>query len=209
MTVYMSEEEQVEMLKSWWKKYGNLITIIFSLVLLTFSGVRYWNWHKTSVLQQASAIYERMMVAYANNDFKQIQSNSQRLIDDFKSTIYADVANLTMAKVAINTEKYKQAKKSLSKVIQNSKSSIMVNVARIRLARLLVNEKNYDAALNEIIKIKDKSLQATVKEIEGDIALAQNKKDDAKRYYNSALLEVEKSGGGNLFLEMKAHYLNS
>lgn len=207
MTVYMSEEEQVEMLKSWWKKYGNIVTIIISLVLLSVAGYRYWNWHKSSVEQQASAIYERMMVAYANNDYKQVQSNSQRLIDDFKSTIYADVANLTMAKVAVNREKYKMAMKSLSRVIDNSKSPIIVNIARVRMTRLLLNEKKYQEAKAEINKVKDKSLQSIVNEIEGDIALAQNKKDDAIQYYKEAMMEVEKIGGGNVFLEMKSNNL--
>lgn len=207
MTVYMSEEEQVEMLKSWWKKYGNIITIMISLILLTIAGVRYWNWHKNSIDQQASTIYERMMVAYANNDYKQIKSNSQRLIDDFSSTIYADVANLTLAKVDVTREKYKTAKKSLARVITNSKSPIMINIARIRMARLLLNEKKYEDAKHEINKVTDKSLLSIVHEIEGDISFAQNKREDAIEHYKEAMLEVEKIGGGNVFLEMKSNSL--
>ncbi len=207
MTVYMSEEEQVEMLKSWWKKYGNIITILISIVLLSIAGVRYWNWHKNSISQQASSIYERMIVSYADKDYKQLQSNSQRLIDDFKSTVYADVANLTMAKVAVSRDKYKNAKKSLAAVIANSKSQVIVNIARIRMARILLSEKNYKDAQAEISKVSDKSLQAIVNEIEGDIALAQNNKDDAIKYYKAAIVEVEKTGGSNLFLEMKANAL--
>lgn len=207
MTVYMSEQEQVEMLKSWWKKYGNIVTILISLTLLSIAGFRYWNWHKNSIDQQASAIYERMMVSYANNDYKQVKSNAQRLIDDFKSTIYADVANLTVAKVAVNREKYKTAKKSLSAVIDNSKSPVIVDIARVRMTRLLINEKNYQEAKIEIGKVKDKSLQSIVDEIEGDIALAQNNKNDAIRHYKAAIAEVEKIGGGNIFLEMKSNSL--
>ncbi len=207
MTVYMSEEEQVEMLKSWWKKYGNIVTVIISLILLSIAGFRYWNWHKTSIEQQASAIYERMMVAYANNDYKQIKSNSQRLIDDFKSTIYADVAHLTIAKVAVNREKYQKAQKSLSLVIANSKSPIIVSIARVRMARLYLNEKKYAEANVEINKVTDKSLQSIVSEIEGDIALAQNKRKDAIQHYKQAMLEVEKIGGANVFLEMKSNSL--
>lgn len=207
MTVYMSEDEQVEMLKSWWKKYGNLITIMISLILLAVAGVRYWNWHKTSIELQASSIYERMMVAYANNDYKQVKSNSQRLIDDFQSTIYADVANLTLAKVAVTHEKYKTGKKSLQRVINNSKSPIMVNIARIRMTRLLLNEKKYEEAKSEINKVTDISLRSIVREIEGDIAFAQNRREDAIEHYKEAMLEVAKIGGGNVFLEMKSNSL--
>lgn len=207
MSVYMTEEEQVEIIKSWWKKYGNLITIIISLILFAISGHRYWTWHKNSTAQQASAIYERMMVAYADKDYKQVSSNSQRLIDDYKSTVYADVANLTLAKVAVNNEKYELARKYLDVIIDNSSSQIMVDIARVRVARLLIAEKNYTKAQDVITKVSTKSLQPMVVEIKGDIAFAQNDKQQAKELYKQAVVEAEKNGSGSLFLEMKSKQL--
>lgn len=204
MSVYMTEEEQVEIIKSWWKKYGNIVTIIFSLILFAISGHRYWTWHKNSVAQQASAIYERMMVAYADKDYKQVKSNSQRLIDDFGNTVYADVAHLTMARVAVSNDKYALAKKSLEKIIAKSSSRIMVDIARVRVARLLIAEKNYAKAQDVISKVTNKSLQPMVVEIKGDIAFAQNDKQQAKELYKKALIEAEKSGSGSLFLDMKS-----
>lgn len=209
MTVYMSEQEQVEMIKSWWKKYGNIIIVVISLLLLIISGVRYWNWHKINIEQQASTIYEKMMFAYANNDYKQVRSNSRRLIDDFKSTIYADVASLTMAKMAVDREKYNFAKKSLEFVTANSKSSVLISIARVRISRLLMKEGKYQEALSEIGKVTDKSLLSIVNELRGDIALAQNKKDDAMEYYKKAMMEVEKVDDANVYLEIKSNRLVS
>lgn len=204
MSVYMTEEEQVERIKSWWNKYGNLITIIFSLILFAISGHRYWTWHKNSISQQASVIYERMMVAYADSDYKQVQSNSQRLIDDYKNTVYADVAHLTMAKVAVSNQKYALARKSLDAIIAKSNSKIMVDIARVRIARLLIAEKDYDNAQAVISKVTNKSLQPMVVEIQGDIAFAQNDKQQARELYKKAVIEAEKSGSGSLFLDMKS-----
>lgn len=209
MTVYMSEQEQVEMLKSWWKKYGNIIIVVISCLLLIISGVRYWSWHKINIEQQASTIYEKMMFAYANNDYKQVRSNSRRLIDDFKSTIYADVASLTMAKMAVDREKYNFAKKSLAFVTVNSKSPVLISIARVRIARLLMKEAKYQEALSEISKVTDKSLLSIVNELRGDISLAQNKKDDAMKYYKKAMMEVEKVDDANVYLEIKSNRLVS
>lgn len=204
MTVYMSEEEQIQQIKLWWKKYGNMISIAISIVLLSIAGFRYWNWHKNSIAQQASGIYERMMVAYADKDYKQVQSNSQRLIDDFNNTIYADVAHLTLAKVAVGKSKYKLAKNSLNAIISDSKSQLMIDVARIRLARILIFEKSYSQALEIVNKIKDKSMLAMANEIKGDISFAENNREKAVEFYNTAIQEAEKNGAGSLFLEMKA-----
>lgn len=207
MTVYMSEEEQIQIIKSWWKKYGNMLVIAISMLLLSVAAYRYWFWHKNSVAQQASGIYERMMVAYSNEDFKQVRSNSRRLIDDYKHTIYADVAYLTLAKIAVNSSKYKLAKNSLSQVISESKSQLMIDIARIRLARLLILDKSYQAALDSVSRVKNKSMLAMVNEIKGDIAFAEKDQNNASKYYNAALLEAEKNGAASLFLDMKSKHV--
>ena len=80
----------------------------------------------------------------------------------------------------------------------------MVDIARVRVARLLIAEKNYAKAQDVISKVTNKSLQPMVVEIKGDIAFAQNDKQQAKELYKKALIEAEKSGSGSLFLDMKS-----
>lgn len=79
MTVYMTEEEQIDAIKKWWKAYGNLVLIAISIVLLSISAHRLWNNHVEKINQQASITYEKMMVAFSNQDKKEIRAYADTL----------------------------------------------------------------------------------------------------------------------------------
>jgi predicted negative regulator of RcsB-dependent stress response len=209
MSVYMTEDEQVELIKSWWKRYNGIVIIVFSLVLLAISGYRYWHWHQESKVKQASSTYEQMMVAFANKDYKAVRGYSRQLVDEYQNTVYANAAQLTLAKIAVKNEKYKSAKVLLTSVITNSKSKVMIDVARIRIVRVLIEEKLYDDALSHLSKITETSYLPVVNELKGDIYSAKGNNKEAVAYYKEAQSEVEKNGIGNLFLEMKSNELIS
>lgn len=207
MSVYMTEEEQVELIKSWWKKYSGIIIVSLSILLLVLSAVRYWHWHQENKIKQASNTYERMMLAFSNSDYKSVKSYSRQLIDDYNKTVYADSARLILAKIAINHEKYGYAKNLLAIVAKNSKSNLMMDIARIRLSRILIEEKAYDEALLQLNGISNSPYFPMVDELKGDIYTAMGKNFDAAKHYQEAINAVEKNGVGNLFLEMKSSEL--
>lgn len=207
MSIYMTEEEQVQLLKSWWKRYSNIVLVILSIILLSISAMRYWNWRQDNILQQASVIYERMMLSFANKEYKSVRSHAQRLIDDYKKTIYADGARLTIAKIEVEQEKYDFAKKSLQGIIDTSHSTVMKNIAFIRLARIFVEENKYANALNLLSNVTDNAYLSVVDEIKGDILLAQGDRQKAVNFYKEAMFDAEKNGQVNLFLEMKLNAL--
>lgn len=209
MSVYMTEEEQVELIKSWWKKYSSVIIVSLSVVLLTLSGIKYWQVHKETNLGKASSTYEHMMVSFANKDYKSVEIYSKILIYKHKKTVYADAARLTLAKNAVIHEQYKTAKKLLETVADKSKSKIMADVARIRLARILIQEKLYTDAISQLNRVVDTSYLAIVNELKGDIAVTTGKKENAIAYYKKAIGEIDKNGVGNTFLEMKSNKLLS
>ncbi len=134
MSVYMTEAEQIEAIKKWWKKYNNIIIISFSLVLLCMSGYKYWNWHQNKILEQASNAYEHMLVAFSNQDNKSVRAFADQLINEYGQTVYADAARLTLAKIWVTRDKYSKAKDTLEYVAQHSKMPSLQAVAKIRLA---------------------------------------------------------------------------
>ena len=101
----MTEDEQLEVMKKWWKRYGNLITIFISIVLLCVAGYRYMYWHQEKVKTQPSNAYEHMMVAFSNHNIKSVRSYANELIKDYNNTVYSDVAHMTLAKVYIEKNK--------------------------------------------------------------------------------------------------------
>ena len=203
----MTEEEQLESIKKWWKHYGNLVTIFISLVLFCFAGYRYWNWHQDKLTQQASTAYEQMMVAFSNQNIKSVRSYANELIKDYNNSIYADVAHMTLAKMYVTKNKLDLAKSELQFVAAKSRMPALKQIAKIRIARILAGEKSYSNALNELASIEDSTYLPVINELKGDIYGATGQYQNAIAAYRLAISEVKNNGMGNLFLEMKTNEL--
>lgn len=203
MSVYMTEEEQIEAIKKWWKKYSTLITIMVSILLLGIAGYRYWGWHQEKISTQASNTYEQMMMAVSNDDNKSMQAYANQLIKEYNDTVYADVARLTLAKHNIKNEKFAQAKDQLQKVAEKSHMQALQQLAKIRITRILIAEKSYDKALQELTEVVDETYLPVIYELKGDIYAATGRRSQAAVAYQKAVEEAQTQGVGNLFLEMK------
>lgn len=209
MSVYMTEEEQIEAIKKWWKQYSGMITILLSVILIIFSAYKYWIWHDDKISQQASSAYENLMLALSNQDNKKVKSFANQLITDYSQTVYADVARLTLAKLDVGHARYSDAQTELRYVAKHSKMDALKDVAKIRLARLLVADKSYDAALSELETIKNTTYLPVVSEVKGDIFTATDRDSEALIAYRDALKALQVDGIANLFLEMKANELEA
>ena len=205
----MTETEQLEAIKKWWRRYNNIIIISLSVVLLSISGYKYWNWHQEKISQQASIAYEHLMLAFSDQDNKSVRGYANQLINDYGDTVYADAARLTLAKLMVLREKYTKAEEELEYVATHSKMTIIQQVAKIRLARLLVAEKRYDKALAELAKLDSSIYMPVVNELRGDIYAATGDYQQAVTSYQMAITEVQKHGMSNLFLEMKTNEIAS
>ena len=203
----MTEDEQVEALKRWWKRYNGIITVLFSVVLLIMAGFKYWTWHEEKVTQQASNTYEHLMLAFSNHDNKGIRGYANQLITDYGNTVYADAARLTLAKLYVARENYTRAQDQLIYVASHSKMPALQQVAMIRLARIFAANKAYDKALVELAKVKDTTYLPVVNELKGDIYAATGRYEQAVSFYRQAISDVQTKGMGNLFLEMKTNEL--
>lgn len=205
----MTEEEQLEIIKKWWQKHSTLITILLSIILLSASGYKYWRWHQEKITAQASNAYEHLMVAFANQDYKGVQSYSNQLITQYSHTVYASAARLTLSKLDMNNEEFDKAKKELDYVANNAPVSALKQIARIRIARLFVAKKAYQQALSELAQVDDEAYIPVVNEIKGDIYAATGKYQDAILAYKKAMSQVRTHGVGNLYLEMKTNELTA
>ncbi|KTC64973.1 transmembrane protein (plasmid) [Legionella adelaidensis] len=207
MSVYMTEQEQIEAIKKWWQRYNGVITVIASLILLAIAGYKYWNWHQAKVAQEASNAYEHLIVAFSNQDNKGVRAYANQLLKEYNETVYADAARLTLAKLYTSREKYQDAITQLDYVAKHSKMTAFQQVAKIRMARILIADKSYDKALSELSQINDTAYSSVVNEIKGDVYAETGKYFEAIAAYRKAINEVQTQGMGNVFLEMKTNEL--
>lgn len=203
MSIYMTEEEQLESIKKWWVKHQSKITIVLSIILLSVASYRYWSWHVEKKEKQASETYERLMLAFSTGNDQSIQAYAKTLSADFGSTVYGDVAHLTMAHYYVSHERWNDAVQALKYVAQKSTRPAFQQVAEIRMARILISQKMYDDALLQLNKISDTLYLSQVNELKGDIYGAQGEMAKAREFYQKARVLADKQGVSSLSLEMK------
>lgn len=207
MSVYMTEEEQLDLIKRWWQRHSTLISVIFSVILLSVSAYKYWQWHENKLITQASNVFEHLMVAFSNKDNKAVSSYAKQLMNDYDDTIYAHAARLTMAKLYIAGSHFDKAEAALRYVAEHSPMNALKQIARIRIARLLTAQKMFDKALVELKEVNDTAYAPVINELKGDIYAATGKYQQAIVSYKEAMTAVHTQGMGNLYLEMKTNEL--
>lgn len=210
MSVYKTEEEQIAAIKKWWQSYSTPLMFLLSLILLIYSGMRYWDYHQEKIKTQASYAFEQLMQAVSNHDNKSIKAFSNRIIQDFPNSVYSDASYLTLAKVYVTKNDLSKAKDLLSTVSEKGSTQVFRQVARIRYARILTSESHYAEALDLLSTPIDKAFTPIINELKGDIYAAQKDYPKAAVAYQTAIKEVKKRGMGNIYyLEMKSNELTS
>ena len=198
MTDFKTDEEKAEELKAWWKENGTSVIAGVGLAVAALFGWEYWKEHKITTAESASALYTESRNAEKPEDTARML---QQLRDEYGSTPYGAMAGLQTAKNHAEAGEYQKAADALQWVIDNSNEAEYQDVARLRLARVLVAMGQADKALELTKQDYPEAYESLLEEIKGDIFAAQDKKDDARKAYERAILT--NSGGSTEFIQMK------
>ena len=106
---------------------------------------------------------------------------------DNPDSVQAIQAQIVMAKVAYDKNDYALAERELKKV-ENSKikDAGLLQVVKIKLADAQLAQKKFDEALKTLSAVNDPAFQASADELKGDIYVAKNDTENAKKSYQAA-----------------------
>ena len=186
MALDLEEQEQEDVLKALWKKYGSYITrgvIAFFVLYGLFQG---WGYYQTKQSLGASELYQSIVVLDEKNT-KDILEKSQKLMDDFSGTPYAGRAAILFAKASYLEGNKDKAKGKLEWVASHAKESATESIALIQLGQILVEEKKYEDALKRANEVDNEGYLGLSNDLKGDILNAMGKKEEAKKAYLEAL----------------------
>ncbi|VUD66542.1 hypothetical protein TDB9533_03618 [Thalassocella blandensis] len=212
MADHLTEEEQIEALKNWWKEYWMSIVLP---ILLAAVGYFAWNTYQTNQetkAKQGSLLYQEMvsLAGEPNAELTEEKRNeaevsAQELIEQFSGTLYADRAKLLLARFAAEQKDYDKAAKYLGDVVSAGANEAVQNLARARLARVSFAQGNYDKAISLVATPKDESFKSLFAEVRGDALAAKGDTAAATTAYQEALdhLGDDYSRRGLLDLKMK------
>lgn len=197
MAYDLEEQEKIASLKAWWERYGSAVTTVVVAAAVAFAGFNAWQWYQRNHAMQAAGAYDELERAVAVKDIARTRDLAGTLLDKYGSTAYAEMAALLSAKANLETGDAKTAKAQLQWVIDHARDAEYRALGRIRLAGVLLDEGAYDDATKLVSEKAAADLsapfQAAFADRRGDIAVAQNRLEDARREYRAALKALSRS----------------
>ena len=182
----LQEQEQLDALKAFWNKQGNLITWALVLVLGAFAAWNGWQYWQREQALKAASMFEELDRAALAGDAEKTGRVFADLKERFPRTAFAQQGGLLAAKVQAAKAQVDAAKASLSWVADNGMEDEMRTVAKLRLAALQADGKQFDEALKTLDTAKAEGFEALVADRRGDVLMAQGKKDAAVAAYQAA-----------------------
>ena len=203
MAYDLEEQEQIDTIKAWWTKYGNLCTWILIVALAAYAGWSYWNNMQQSNVRSAGKLFDQMQLAITAKDNVKVQRAASDIQAQYGKTVYAEMSALTAAKAAYDANDLKEAKAQLQLVITNGSDDEYKAIAKVRLAGILLDEKSYDDGLKLLSGEFPAQFESMVADRKGDILVAQNKIPEARAAYQLALDKIDEKNPSRQLIQVK------
>jgi len=194
MDINLTEDEQVEQIKKWWRENGKSILAGLIIGVGGLFGWRYWIDYQDRIAAEAAAHYDVVLIQLDNAEYQPAIKSTQQLIDDYGSTSYVSLALLAQAKAHVELAQFEQAKAPLNTIIADQGDSHLAWLARKRLALLMFQLKQFDQALLQLDVEYPVAFSAGYEELKGDIYAAQGDKKQARNAYQLAKLGSPQAG---------------
>lgn len=207
MDEFLSEKEQLEHIKQWWRENGWYLIGGVAIAAFGYFGYDQYQAYLDSQAEQAAALYLELQETLTD-DRGDGGELLRQLREEHPESAYTHQASLLMAKELLISDP-QRAVDELRYVMENSDDSGLAWVARLRLARVLAYRERYDEAL-QVLAVEDAGdFAARLNEIEGDIYFAMGDVDAARSAYALALTAPGSQSVDRNFVQMKLGDLES
>ncbi len=204
MSAYdLEEQEQLDVLKDWWKRNGNTVLLGIATFVVAVGGMQGWRYYQNSQRQQAALVYETVQTGVQNKDVKRVRDAAGQLMEKYPATPYATRAALLAASANQEAGDAKSAKAQLQWVAEHAKEAAARDIARLRTAGMLLDEKNYAEAMKQLESKHEPAFDSLFSDLKGDVLVAQGKAADARAAYQAALDKMDEKSAYRQLVQMK------
>jgi predicted negative regulator of RcsB-dependent stress response len=198
VSVHLTEEEQLQALKRWWKDYGKTVVVAVIVAVAGYFGFTSWQQHKLEQAQATSELYNQLMrsavpsggMILSDSEKTTARTLAGQLKEKKSSSLYAHNAALLLARLAVEEGELDQAVTELRWVLQNKPDITTEQVTRLRLARLLIAKQDY-TEVESLLANPVNAFKSDYAEVRGDLARAKGDLAAAKNAYEEALTGVD------------------
>ncbi|WP_438951341.1 YfgM family protein [Porticoccus sp.] len=215
MAEHLSDEEQLDNFKRWFKENGLSTVVVVVLAAGGYFGWDFWKSYSEKTAQSASIIYQQMMdtamvdPGESLNDSQkdQVSELAVQLKNDYSRTQYARYGAMLLARLAAEEGDLEVAAEQLEWALKGADEGLSL-VIKLRLARIEVAQGNIDAGI-EMLNVKDpKTMNSAYAEARGDFYLMKGDREAAHTAYLEALQSVaENDNQSRSIIELKLTYV--
>lgn len=204
MAVYdLEEQDQLDDLKAWWNRWGNVITTIALIIALALAGWQAWRWWNARQAEEASALFAGLSQAARANDLPKAKDAVLALEDKFARTGYAARGALILAKMQFDAGDAPAASAQLQWVIDRADEGDLKEIARYRMAEVHLNQKQYDEALKVLDAKHGDAYAGLYADLRGDALAAAGRTADARAAYETALAKLDAKSPYRTYVQVK------
>lgn len=187
----LEEQEQLDELKHFWKRWGNLITWLLIAILSGYAGWMGWQAWQSKQSAQSAALFDTVERAAVAGDLALFERSVSDIKSKFGSTTYAHQAAFLASRVFQEKSRTKEAKEQLQWVIDQASDEGYQALARLRLSSLMVQDKEFDAARKLLSAKTPDSFEPLVADRLGDLDMLTNQPAEAVKHYQAAWKAME------------------
>ena len=187
MDDYLSEKEQLEHIREWWREYGWYLAGGVALGAAILFGMRQLDSYEQNQTESAAAIYHDLRISIGDDADATALSLLEQLREEYPDSPYTDQASMLIAIMHLQNQSSRQAIEELRYALDTTSDEYLAMIARIRLARLLVSAGRHDEAFTLLDEIEPGNFAARFSDIRGDIYYARGDTANARTAYQQAL----------------------
>lgn len=182
----LEEQEQLDQIKHFWKKYGNLISWILIAVLAAYAGWNGYQYWQRDQAAKAAVMFDEVERAVASGELPRVQRTLADMKDKYPSTLFAHQAALVAAKFLGAQGQGDEARAALKWVAGAAPEAAYRDIARLRLAALLLDGGAHDDALAQLSAPMVPAMAGLASDLKGDILMAKKQNAEAVQAYRAA-----------------------
>ena len=181
-----TEEEQIEKLEKIWDSYKWVITLVIVILLGMYFAYNFYADQKIKNTAQASQLYQEILIKKIT-DIELIKEKVNLLKKNSSNTPYASRSAIYLSKLYSQENKNEAAIKELIWASENTPEESIESIAYYLLANIYLVTDKLDEAMTVALKVDTIGFQTLAKDIIGDIYLKQGNKEEARKFYITAL----------------------
>jgi predicted negative regulator of RcsB-dependent stress response len=205
---YLSEKEQIERIRDWWRENGWYLVAGAALGAVALFGFNQYRNYTESRAESAASLYLELQDVLQDDDRTAAEALLTELREEYPRSPYTDQAGLLIAGLYLARDPDRAAGE-LRYVLQSTDDRELGLIARLRLARVMIHQSSHDEALR-LLEVADLGpFAAQFSEARGDAYYGMGNVEAAREAYANALISPGAEWLNRAFVEMKLDALDS